>query len=76
MTAKEATFTVYARGILYMSVCTDLSIDEATVRLNAEEPAGTTLGWSIADESFASGEANGSPCNEGRGDARHYLFSC
>lgn len=73
---KEAPeFTPYKVGLCYASVCTRLSDQEATDRLNATCPTGLDHGWKIADEPFASGDPNPSPCCDG-GPNRHILFVC
>jgi hypothetical protein len=72
---SEATFTVYKMGLTYASACTSLPDDEATARMNAEWPSGVASQWTIADEAFAGGEPNPSPCNTGDSN-RHILFVC
>jgi hypothetical protein len=70
-------FAAYSMGLIYASVCTSLSDDDATDRLNAEHPAGTVGGWTIAsDPTFAAGEPNPCPCNRRPETHRHILFSC
>ena len=68
------TTHVYAVGLCYASVCTDETDEDATRIVNSEHPTGVSP-WRIADESFASGEANPHPC-EHDSTARHILFSC
>lgn len=71
---NQSEFTAYTVGLCYASVCTSLSDEEATERLNTEHPSGVTP-WAIADEPFASGAPNPNPC-EDEDTHRHILFSC
>src|SRR5947209_5782008 len=60
-------FTVYAIGLVCASVCTNLSDEEATRRLNWQHPTGVGP-WHIAsDRTFRTGEANPHPCERGEG---------
>lgn len=68
-------FTAYSVGLCYASVCTSLSDDETTARLNAERPTGIGP-WRIADEAFANGDPNPRPCDQNPGTHRHVLFNC
>lgn len=65
--------TVYSEGLFFASVCTSLTDDEATERM---WPSGTRLGWGIAEEDFADGTPNGSPCPDNPDTHRHLLFTC
>ena len=56
-------------------VCTSLTDEQATERLNAEHPTGISSRWSLADH-FAEGEPNGKPCDELPGTHRHLRFAC
>lgn len=76
MTTNQDTFTAYAVGFAYASVCTSLNDTEATTRMNHENPTGIESQWEIADEAFASGDPNGRPCNEHPNTHRHLLFVC
>ena len=67
----ETTFDIYAIGMYYASVCTNLPPEQATARLSDGPCDG---GWRLSEEAFRTGEPNGSPCNMGRTDCRHYLF--
>ena len=69
-------FTVYSDGIVHCSVCSALSPEETTAKLNAEHPTGITSRWEIADEPFATGEPNPCPCKENPETHKHYLFVC
>lgn len=69
-------FVAYAVGLLCMSVCTSLTPEEATQRLNMEHPTGITSRWAVADEEFAGGESNPCPCPDHPETHKHYLFNC
>lgn len=73
-TATEPFFEAYSTGLCYASVCTNLSNDEATDRLNVENWTGVTP-WAISGGNFASGESNPCACTD-RADCRHILFEC
>lgn len=69
-------FTVYAIGLCYASVCTNLSLEQATKRLNAEHPSGTTQKWQKSkDPTFHDGSPNPCNCEQGTGK-KHWLFDC
>lgn len=72
VTSVNGDFAAYAVGMVYASVCTSLNDAAATDRLNTEHPDG----WRIAAEPFASGDANGRPCNKRPTTHRHLLFTC
>lgn len=36
--------------LLFATCCTNLSVEEATQRMNEVHPAGTKRGWKLADE--------------------------
>lgn len=76
MMKNQPNFVAYSVGICYASVCTELSLKEATARLNCEQPTGLDHGWHIADEPFGSGESNPCPCNTHPETHKHYLFAC
>lgn len=67
-------FTAYAVGLCFASVCTDLPLDQAAARLNADYPTGVTP-WKEHDGPFADGSPNPSPCQHSE-THRHILFSC
>jgi hypothetical protein len=74
-TSAEGHFAIIATGLVCTSVCTDLSDEAATNRLNMEIPTGINR-WAIStDPAFAGGEPNPSPCPLFEG-ARHILFDC
>jgi hypothetical protein len=72
----RAHFDVYVMGIVHASVCTDLPVDAATARLNAEHPTGIDSAWQPStDSTFLGGQPN--PCVCERDPTRkHFLFSC
>lgn len=71
------SFTVYSIGLCSASVCTSLSIEEATKRLNIDQPTGIKSQW-VADlsETFKTGEKNGCNCEQNPKTHRHFLFHC
>lgn len=73
---KLPDFDAYSVGLIYASVCTSLSLEEATRRLNAEQPTGVQSQWKLATEDFASGEKNGCTCDQAPETHRHLLFTC
>ena len=71
-----ADFEVYSVGPCYASVCTNLSDEVATLRLNLNHPTGISSQWRMSKEkSFQGGLTNPSPCPDHAGN-RHILFSC
>lgn len=69
-------FEAYGVGLVCASVCTDLPLDEATQRLNAEHPTGIRSQWEPStDETFANGVPQPCPCESVPGRT-HYLFNC
>jgi len=72
---EPVDFHIYSHGLLYASVCTSLSDEEATERLNCEHPTGIASRWTLANEPFSGGESNPTRCFERKGN-RHILFSC
>ncbi len=74
--SKGEHFQIIKVGIVAASVCTDLSDEKATARLNAEHPTGIRSRWAISDApTFATGQSNPCPC-EHDSSRRHILFSC
>ena len=67
-------FVAYSVGICYASVCTDLSDEKATERLNTEHPTGVGPWMVSEDKTFRGGEPNPCPCPDGQG-RRHILFN-
>lgn len=70
-------FEAYGMGIVHASVCTSLSVEEATKRLNEQYPTGIQSQWELSkNEHFSCGEhKNGCDCPD-HPDNKHYLFSC
>ncbi len=70
-------FELYAHGVCCASVCTCLSDEETTRRLNLEHPTGISSLWHISsDSSFHSGHPNPTPCEQSPDTHRHILFNC
>lgn len=70
-------FAAYSVGVVCASVCTSLTDEQATDRLNAEHPTGITTRWQVApDETFATGQPNPTPCEHHPETHRHILFHC
>lgn len=62
-------FEILQTGIVDSVICTRLPIEEATKRLNAEAPTGTSHRW------VYDGKAtNHSPCPDGQGKTHYRLF--
>lgn len=73
---KTEFYEPYAVGLTAASVCTNLSDDEVTRRLNADHPTGIPSAWSISTSpTFASGAPHPNQCEQ-RDDCRHVLFEC
>lgn len=66
---------VYSLGITHMSVCTADTDDDMLAIVNAGYPTGLDHGWQIADEPFADGSPNPSPCGHDP-ELRHVLLVC
>lgn len=69
-------FIVYSNGICAASVCTSLSVKEATRRINLVNPTGISSRWKPSKESFRTGESNPCQCEEYPKTHRHILFVC
>jgi hypothetical protein len=75
--ANIEEFTILSWGLVYASVCTNLSSEDAVARLNAELPTGVESKWErSSNEFFASGYPNPCLCQDAPATHRHYLFSC
>lgn len=73
---RRPPFISYAHGLVYASVCTSLTDDEATTRLNFERPTGVDSPWRISDDpTFADGTPHPAPCPSSP-EHRHVLFTC
>jgi hypothetical protein len=70
-------FDAYAVGLISASVCTSMSIEEATRQLNIEHPTGINSKWVFSDDpTFATGETNPCPCDHSPTTHQHMLFNC
>lgn len=70
-------FAIYSYGIVYCSVCSSLSIEETTKRVNKENPTGSELRWQLSkNPTFASGTPHPCPCHDAPDTHKHYLFVC
>ena len=70
-----ADFCAYSVGLVSASACTVLDDEQATARMNLDYPTGIPSHWAIAEEPFADGTPNGSPCHADP-SRRHLLFHC
>jgi hypothetical protein len=66
---KTPEFERIREGIFSVQVCTSLTDDEATARVN-ELPSGTTGGWTLT----ADPDAQPVPCDDKPNTHRHLLF--
>jgi hypothetical protein len=62
-------FEILHVGICDAVICTRLSIDEATKRLNAHHPTGIHSHWSFDEK-----KSNKCPCPDGQGKTHYHLF--
>lgn len=68
---------VYAEGLCYCSVCTDIpDINRITKKLNEDHPTGLGHGWELSKENFKDGSLNPHPCEHQSDRHKHYLFVC
>lgn len=69
---------IYSLGLVYCSVCAapEMGAEEVERAVNAKEPTGVGSDWTVADESFRTGEANPHLRECGQGERRHWLLSC
>jgi hypothetical protein len=72
---------VYSLGAVYCSVCAPVGMagDDVVAAVTASHPTGLDHGWRVADEPFASGEANPhhvEGCPGMDGTTRHWLLVC
>lgn len=74
---EHEDFTTYAVSICNASVCTSMSLKDATKMLNIEHPTGISSRWEKSNnKTFASGETNPCPCEDNPETHQHYLFVC
>lgn len=70
-------FQVYSYGLVYISVCSSLPIEEIEDRANIEYPTGISSQWKLSKEGkFANGTPMPCPCNTNPKTHKHYLLSC
>jgi hypothetical protein len=70
-TQRTPEFTRLQEGIFNVQVCTSLSDDEATERVNLMPP-GTTHGWQLSAEPDQAPV----PCDDKPDTHRHLVFEC
>jgi hypothetical protein len=69
----------YSVGLLAASVCADNSLtpQEVEDEFNRTNPAGTTNGWKLSEDThFRQGATNPCPCDQHPETRKHYLFEC
>jgi hypothetical protein len=77
MRSKLHAFQVYSIGLVHISVCSSLSLEETLEMANIEHPTGLNHGWIFSpDAKFASGHDNPCPCNYEPETHKHYLLNC
>lgn len=70
-------FELYEPGFCHSSVCTSLSVSDATIRINAVYPTGISSQWVLSeDTTFASGGSMPGVCHDHPETHKHYLFTC
>ena len=68
-------FEAYSVGIICASVCTNMSVEMATARLNLEEPTGGHPWFLSEDKKFLQGGPMPGVCERNPAH-KHYLFNC
>lgn len=69
-------FTAYTVGLCCASVCTSLSVEDATVELNKQHPTGIESQWKPSEDThFRGGVPNGCDCLDYPGN-KHFLMEC
>lgn len=66
---------VYSHGMLFISVCTRVSIERTLELVNQRFPTGVSSDWQLHDGPFGGGQPNPGPCEEWVG-YRHLLLRC
>lgn len=69
----------YSIGLFSASVCADnsLSPEDVEKEFNKLNPAGTTNGWMLSEDThFRQGNTNPCPCEDYPETRKHYLFDC
>ena len=70
-------FEIYSRGLVCLSVCSCLSLEETVKRVNAEHPTGIQSRWSLSeDKTFAGGQSNPCQCDHNPDTHKYYLLNC
>jgi hypothetical protein len=69
----ELDYSYVYSGLVFVVICTRLPIEEATARLNCENPTGIASRWQLASEE--DGKPNHRPCPTNPKNT-HYLFEC
>lgn len=59
-----------------LCVCSSLSLEETTARLNEERPTGIPPQWELSDGTFFDGTENPCACDDYPETHTHYLFIC
>jgi hypothetical protein len=73
-TEDPPEFHVSAVGMLYATVCTILSDEEAAQRLNDVEPTNVTWPWTLVADPDAHPRGRAGPCAMAPDTHRHLLF--
>lgn len=76
MSKEVKEFHVAEVGIVRAIVCTSLSDDEATKRLNEEHPTGISSRWEIDPIVLDDGTQTPCKCLDNPDTHRHIIFSC
>ena len=67
---------IYSIGVICLSVCTSVNDKETVEIANTLHPTGISSRWQLSeDKTFATGQANGAPCEKYPG-RRHLLLDC
>ncbi|KKN13141.1 hypothetical protein LCGC14_1009400 [marine sediment metagenome] len=70
--------TVYAKGMVCCSVCTDLNnLKEIEFATNVQNPTEIESKWKISGEkTFKGGQSMPCPCHDNPETHKHYLLNC
>lgn len=73
---ENMVFDIYSEGICYMSVCTNLPVEQVAEVANRLRPSGIGSKWEVSrDKHFHSGQPNPCKC-ELNADRIHVLLEC
>lgn len=76
MANEPKFFEAYNIGFVCASICTNMTVEEATEELNAQHPTGISSQWQPSeDKTFVGGQPNPCPCDQDP-NRKHYLFNC